>query len=123
MHGTPLALRIPGYDVRRPPRRHPPESGPCGRASGSDHWVLIWTRPRCQGALGWNNTLRDRCSHISGLLVKTFQSLRALMKSALPRLITTTASRALYLRRLRGSRSDRSCHQLDYTSHCAESLL
>src|SRR5882724_8176896 len=80
-------------------------------------------RPRCQGALEWNNTLQDRCSHISGLLVKTFQSLRALMKSALPHLITTAASRALYLRRLGGSRSDRSCHQLDYTSHCAESLL
>jgi hypothetical protein len=69
------------------------------------------------------NTLRDRCSHISGLLVKTSYGLRALMKSALPRLITTTASRALYLRRLGGSRSDRSCHQLDYTSHCADSLL
>src|SRR4029453_11849026 len=85
--------------------------------------VHIWTRPRCQGALGWNNTLRDRCGHISGLLGKTFYGLRALMKSALPRLITTTASRALYLRRLGGSRSDRSCHQLDYTSHCADSLL
>ena len=83
----------------------------------------IWTRPRCQGALEWNNTLRDRCSHISGLLVKTFQSLRALMKSALPRLITTAASRALYLRRLGGSRSDRSCHQLVHTSHGAEGLL
>jgi len=45
------------------------------------------------------------------------------MKSALPRLITTAASRALYLRRLGGSRSDRSCHQLDHTSHCAEGLL
>jgi hypothetical protein len=33
-------------------------------------------------------------------LVKTFYGLRALMKSALPRLITTAASRALYLRRL-----------------------
>src|SRR6266571_2835989 len=85
--------------------------------------VHIWTRPRCQGALEWNNTLQDRCSHISGLLVKTFQSLRALMKSALPHLITTAASRALYLRRLRGSRSDRSCHQLNHTSHCAESFF
>src|SRR5882724_2864917 len=85
--------------------------------------VHIWTRPRCQGALEWTNTLRDRCSHISGLLVKTFHSLRALMKSALPRLITPAASRALSLRRLGGSRSDRSCHQLDYTSHCAESFF
>jgi hypothetical protein len=83
----------------------------------------IWTRPRCQGALEWKNTLRDRCSHISGLLVKTFHSLRALMKSALPHLITTAASRALSLHRLGGSRSDRSCHQLDYTSQCAERLL
>src|ERR1700758_2809541 len=85
--------------------------------------VHIWTRPRCQGVLEWTNTLRDRCSHISGLLVKTFEGLRALMKSALPHLITTAASRALYLRRLGGSRSDRSCHQLDYTSHGAERLL
>jgi hypothetical protein len=85
--------------------------------------VHIWTRPRCQGAREWNNTLRDRCSHISGLLVKTFHSLRALMKSALPRLITTAASRALYLRRVGGSRSDRSCPQLVHTSHCAEGLL
>src|SRR5262249_39700841 len=77
--------------------------------------VHIWTRPRCQGAREWNNTLRDRCSHISGLWVKPFHSLRALMKSALPRLITTTASRALSLRRLGGSRSDRSCHQLVHT--------
>ena len=44
------------------------------------------------------------------------------MKSALPLLITTAASWALYLRRLGGSRSDRSCHQLDHTSHCAEGL-
>src|SRR5262249_47191234 len=83
----------------------------------------IWTRPRCQGALEWTNTLRDRCSHISGLLVKTSHGLRALMKSALPRLITTAASGALSLHRLRGSWSDRSCHQLDYTSHCAARLL
>jgi len=45
------------------------------------------------------------------------------MKSALPLLITTAASGALYLVRVWGSRSDRSCHHLDYTSHCAESLL
>src|SRR5713226_1863872 len=61
------------------------------------------------------NTLRDRCSHISGLLVKTSYGLRALMKSALPLLITTAASRALYLIRLEGSRSDLSCHQLEPT--------
>ena len=83
----------------------------------------LWTRPRCQGALEWNNTLRNRCRHISGLFVKTSYGLRALMKSALPLLITTAASRALYLRRVGGSRSDRSCHQFDYTSHCAERLL
>jgi hypothetical protein len=69
------------------------------------------------------NTLRDRCSHISGLLVKTSYSLRALMKSALPPLITTAASRALYLIRVKGSRSDLSCHQLEPTSHRAAGLL
>jgi hypothetical protein len=46
------------------------------------------------------NTLRNRCSHISGLVVKTFHGLRALMKSALPLLITTAASEALYLVRV-----------------------
>jgi len=46
------------------------------------------------------NTLRNRCSHISGLLVKTSHGLRALMQSALPLLITTAASRALYLIRV-----------------------
>src|SRR6266704_172698 len=69
------------------------------------------------------NTLRDRCSHISGLLVKTAYGLRALMKSALPLLITTAASRALYLSRVEGSRSDLSCHQLEPTSHRAAGLL
>ena len=49
--------------------------------------------------------------------------LRALMKSALPPLITTAASRALYLSRVEGSRSDLSCHQLDPTSHRAEGLF
>src|SRR5712671_8175226 len=85
--------------------------------------VHIWTRPRCQGGCKLKNTLRDRCSHISGLLVKTFYGLRALMKSALPLLITTAASRALSLIRVKGSRSDLSCHQLDATSHRAAGLL
>jgi integrase len=85
--------------------------------------VHIWTRPRCQGAREWTNTLRDRCRPISGLWVKTFHGLRALMKSALPLLITTAASWALSLRRLGGSRSDLSCHQFDHTLHCAEGLL
>src|SRR6266852_131916 len=85
--------------------------------------VHIWTRPRCQGGCKLKNTLRDRCSHISGLLVKTFYGLRALMKSALPLLITTAASRALYLSRVEGSRSDLSCHQLEPTSHRAAGLL
>ena len=49
-----------------------------------------------KGLSNGKNTLRDRCSHISGLLVKTSHGLRALMKSALPLLITTSASKALY---------------------------
>ena len=79
--------------------------------------------PALSRALEWNITLRDRCSPISGLLVKTCHGLRALMQSALPHLITTAASRALSLRRWGGSRSDRSRHQLDYTSHGAAGLL
>jgi len=73
--------------------------------------------------LEWKNTLRDRCSHISGLVVKAFHALRALMKSALPRLINSAASKALGLSRVWGSRSDLSCHQLDHTSHRAEGLF
>jgi hypothetical protein len=38
--------------------------------------------------------------HNIGLSVKTFHGLRALMKSALPLLITTAASGALYLVRV-----------------------
>jgi hypothetical protein len=38
--------------------------------------------------------------HNIGLLAKTSDGLRALMKSALPLLITTSASRALYLLRV-----------------------
>src|SRR5215831_1268568 len=60
--------------------------------------------------------------HNIGLLVKTASGLRALMQSALPLLITTAASRALYLIRVEGSRSDLSCHQLDPTSHRAARL-
>src|SRR5215510_4075501 len=59
--------------------------------------------PALSRALEWTNTLRNRCSHISGLLGKTFPSLRALMQSALPVVITTAASGALSLRRLGGS--------------------
>jgi len=55
--------------------------------------------------------------------VKTFYSLRALMQSALPLLITTAASGALYLIRVKGSRSDLSCHHLEPTSHRAAGLL
>src|SRR5438128_7831642 len=61
--------------------------------------------------------------HNIGLLVKTSYGLRALMKSALPPLITTAASRALYLIRVEGRRSDLSCHQLDSTLHRAAGLL
>src|SRR6266498_5944149 len=45
------------------------------------------------------------------------------MQSALPPLITTAASRALYLIRVEGSRSDLSCHQLASTWHRAAGLL
>src|SRR5467141_1701199 len=55
--------------------------------------------------------------HNISLWVKTSYGLRALIKSALPPLITTAASRALSLIRVEGSRSDLSCHQLDSTLH------
>src|SRR5262249_45865904 len=107
--------------------------------------VHIWTRSRCQGlsngqtrfgtdaaiygpARAVKGSRMDK--HASGQmqpyirpLSEDIPCLRALMKSALPRLITTSASRALYLRRLGGSRSDRSRHQLVHTSPCAERLL
>ena len=49
--------------------------------------------------------------------------LRALMKSALPLLIKSTASRASDPRRFWGSRSNRSGHQLDSASHPAVGFL
>src|SRR5215467_2124980 len=111
------------------------DRAPSSWCDGS-HWTRFGGRehdPRAAGtymdppalsrASRMENTLRNRCSHISGLVVKTSFGLRALMKSALPLLITTAASGALYLRRLGGNRSDLSCHQFDHTSHCAEGLL
>ena len=41
------------------------------------------------------NTYRNRCRHISDLLVKAVESLRALMKSALPLLNKPSASKAV----------------------------
>ena len=61
--------------------------------------------------------------HNIGLWVKTSYGLRALIKSALPPLITTAASRTLSLIRVEGSRSDLSWHQRDPTSHRAARLL
>jgi hypothetical protein len=49
--------------------------------------------------------------------------LRALMKSALPLLNKTSASRAVSSFRVGGSWSDRLCHQRDYTSHRAGGFL
>ena len=66
----------------------------------SASWGYIYGPARAVKGLSNGNTLRDRCRHLSGLLVKTFSGLRALRQSALPRLITTAASWALSLRRL-----------------------
>jgi hypothetical protein len=49
--------------------------------------------------------------------------LRALMKSALPLLNKTSASRAVSSFRVWGSWSDRLCHQRDYTLHRAGGFL
>ena len=49
--------------------------------------------------------------------------LRALMQSALPLLNKTSASKAVSTFRVWGSRSDRSCHQRDHTSHRAVGFL
>jgi len=104
--------------------RSPPCAARVSRSGRSPYRIGTYMDPPALSrALEWTNTLRNRCSHISGLLGKTFPSLRALMQSALPHLITTAASWALSLRRLGGSRSDRSCHQFNYTSSCAERLL
>jgi hypothetical protein len=46
-----------------------------------------------------------------------FDGLRALMKFALPLLIKVSASKAVLVIRVWGSRSDLSCHQLESTSH------
>src|SRR5512132_247905 len=52
-----------------------------------------------------------------------FTPLRALMKSALPLLNNALASQAVSTFRVWGSRSDRSCHQLEHTSHRAVGFL
>src|SRR5438093_7810844 len=62
--------------------------------------VHIWTRPRCQGALEWKTRFGTDAALYPASLVKTCHGLRALMKSALPLLITTAASGALYLVRV-----------------------
>jgi hypothetical protein len=73
----------------------------------------IWTRPQRQGALE-SRTNRNRCSHISGLMVKASSCLRALMTCALLLLINLSACKALDHVRVWRSRSDRSCHQFMY---------
>ena len=62
--------------------------------------VHIWTRPRCQGTLEWKTRFGTDAALYPASLVKTCHGLRALMKSALPLLITTAASGALYLVRV-----------------------
>jgi hypothetical protein len=61
------------------------------------------------------STNRNRCSHISGLVVKATARLRALMKYALLLLINLSAVTALDNVRVWRSRSDLSCHQFRYT--------
>jgi hypothetical protein len=74
----------------------------------------IWTRPQRQGALE-SSTNRNRCRHISGLVVKVSSHLRALMTCALLLLINLAAFKALDHVSVWRSRSDRSCHQFRYT--------
>ena len=63
-------------------------------------------------------------THVSGQMQSYIRPLsegiaylRALMKSALPLLNKTSTSRAVSSFRVWESWSDRSCHQLEYTSH------
>src|SRR5256885_11599058 len=85
--------------------------------------VHIWTRPRCQGGCEVLNTVRDRCRPIAGLVVQTSYGLRALRHSALPRLSTPAAARALSRSRGAGSRSALACQHRAPTSHRAARLL
>src|SRR5438105_874308 len=90
------------------------------RLQGAKH---IWTRPRCQGGCKLKKHASGQMQPYIRPLGEDRLCLRALMQSALPLLITTAASRALYLIRVEGSRSDLSCHQLEPTSHRAAGLL
>src|SRR5215510_11058452 len=65
----------------------------------------------------------DSCRHLSDLVVKACTRLRALMEAALPLLNNTSASRAVSTFRVWGSRSDRSCHHREHTSHRAVGCL
>src|SRR5713101_4916323 len=80
--------------------------------------VHIWTPCAVKGHSNGKHTSEQMQPYIRPL-GEDIRGLRALMKSALPLLITTAASWALYLVRVGGSRSDRLCHQLDPTSHHA----
>src|SRR5262249_49752048 len=57
--------------------------------------VHIWTRPRCQGAREWTNTLRDRCRHISVYGLLSACKLKMMMSDREPR---------AYMRSLLGER-------------------
>src|SRR5262245_43178076 len=69
----------------------------------------LWTRRGCQGAME-RATTEDGCHHLSGLVLKACDSLRALMQSALPLLIKASASEAVSQTRVWGSWSDLLWH-------------
>jgi hypothetical protein len=81
--------------------------------------VIYGPARNVQGRLYDGGTSRNRCSHISGLVVKAAARLRALMKYALLLLIKLSAFAALDNVRVWRSRSDRSCHQFTYTPSIA----
>jgi hypothetical protein len=95
---------------------------PAATREGSYRRCHIWTRLQRQGALE-SSTNRNRCGHISGLMVKASARLRALMKCALLLLINLSAFAAFDNVRVWRSRSDRSCHQLRSTLGIVEECL
>jgi hypothetical protein len=74
--------------------------------------VIYGPARNVQGRLHDGHTHRNRCRQLSGLVVKAFARLRALMTCALLLLLNLSAFTALDHVSVWRSRSDRSCHQL-----------
>jgi hypothetical protein len=85
--------------------------------------ALSYMDPPATSRARESRTNRNRCGHISGLVVKALFHLRALMKCALLLLINLSAVTAHDHVRVWRSWSDRSCHQFRATLGMVEKCV